>query len=150
MIYVSYSCSPLKVNQLRCGPLAGIHNCAPAHLNDTLHYTEVIMGRMVSQITSLTIVYSTIYSDADQRKHQTSASLAFVWRIHREPVIYPHKWAVTWKCFHLKMSSLAKQIPPTFYYKPHQIPNQRCFSSRLAAIVFAQSIKLEILPWLFG
>ena len=33
---------------------------------------------MASQITSLTIVYSTVYSDADQRKHQSSASLAFV------------------------------------------------------------------------
>ena len=36
------------------------------------------MGSMASQITSLTIVYSTVYSDADQRKHQSSASLAFV------------------------------------------------------------------------
>ena len=36
------------------------------------------MGAMASQITSLTIVYSTVYSDADQRKHQRSASLAFV------------------------------------------------------------------------
>ena len=35
------------------------------------------MGAMASQITSLTIVYSTIYRDADQRKHQSSASLAF-------------------------------------------------------------------------
>ena len=44
-----------------------------------LHYTDVIMGAIASQITSLTIVYSTVYSDADQRKHQSSASLAFVW-----------------------------------------------------------------------
>ena len=36
------------------------------------------MGAMASQITSLTIVYSTVYSGADQRKHQSSASLAFV------------------------------------------------------------------------
>ena len=36
------------------------------------------MGAMASQITSLTIVFSTVYSDADQRKHQSSASLAFV------------------------------------------------------------------------
>ena len=36
------------------------------------------MGMVASQITSLTIVYSTVYSDADQRKHQSSASLAFV------------------------------------------------------------------------
>ena len=41
------------------------------------HYGDVIMGAIASQITSLTIVYSTVYSDADQRKHQSSASLAF-------------------------------------------------------------------------
>ena len=48
-----------------------------------LHYNDVIMNTMASQITSLTIVYSTVYSGADQRKHQSSASLAFVWGIHR-------------------------------------------------------------------
>ena len=42
------------------------------------HYNDVIMGAMASQITSLTIVYSTVYSGADQRKHQSSASPAFV------------------------------------------------------------------------
>ena len=36
------------------------------------------MDTMASQITSLTFFYSTVYSDADQRKHQSSASLAFV------------------------------------------------------------------------
>ena len=41
------------------------------------------MGAIASQITCLAIVYSTIYSDADQRKHQSSASLAFMWGIHR-------------------------------------------------------------------
>ena len=41
------------------------------------------MDSMASQITSLTFVYSTVYSGADQRKHQSSASLAFVWGIHR-------------------------------------------------------------------
>ena len=40
------------------------------------------MGAITSQITSLTIVYSIVYSDADQRKHQSSVSLAFVWGIH--------------------------------------------------------------------
>ena len=53
------------------------------------------MGTMASQITSLTIVYSTLYSGADQRKHQSSASLAFVWGIHRGPVNSSHKWPVT-------------------------------------------------------
>ena len=41
------------------------------------------MGTMASQITGLTVVYSTVHSGADQRKHQSSASLAFVWGIHR-------------------------------------------------------------------
>ena len=44
----------------------------------TYHYNDVIMSTIASQITSLAIVYSTVYSDADQRKHKSSASLAFV------------------------------------------------------------------------
>ena len=63
------------------------------------HYYDIIMGAMASQITSLTIVYSTVYSDADQRKHQSSASLAFVRGIHRRPVNSPHKGPVTRKMF---------------------------------------------------
>ena len=57
------------------------------------------MGAVASQITSLTIVYSTVDSDTDQRKHQSSASLAFVWWIHRGPVNSPHKCPVTRKMF---------------------------------------------------
>ena len=57
------------------------------------------MGTMASQITSLTVAYSTVYSGADQRKHQSSASLAFVRGIHRGPVNSPHKWPVTRKMF---------------------------------------------------
>ena len=57
------------------------------------------MGTIASQITSLTSVYSTVYSGADQSKHQSSASLAFVWGIHRGPVNSPHKWPVTRKMF---------------------------------------------------
>ena len=63
------------------------------------HYTDVIMGAIASQITTLTIVYSTVYSDADQRKHQSSASLAFARGIHRSPVNFPHKRPVTRKMF---------------------------------------------------
>ena len=63
------------------------------------HYNDVIMGAIASQITSLTIVYSTVYSDADQRKHQSSVSLAFVQGIHRRTVNSPHKWPVTRKIF---------------------------------------------------
>ena len=57
------------------------------------------MTTMESQITSLTVVYSTVYSDADQRKHQSSASLAFLRGIHRGPVNSPHTWPVTRKMF---------------------------------------------------
>ena len=55
----------------------------------------VIMSAMASPITSLTIVYSTVYSRADQRKYQSSAWLAFAWGIHRWPVNSPHKGPVT-------------------------------------------------------
>ena len=64
-----------------------------------IHYDDVIVSTIASQITSLTIVYSTIYSGADQSKHQSSASLAFVWGIHRGPVNSPNKWPVTRKMF---------------------------------------------------
>ena len=63
------------------------------------HYSDVIMVAMASQITSLTSAYSTVYSGADQRKHQSSASLAFVRGIHCWPVNSPHKWLVTRKMF---------------------------------------------------
>ena len=63
------------------------------------HYNDVIMAAMASQITSLVIVYSTVYSGADQIKYQSSASLAFVLGIHRWPVNFPHKWPITRKMF---------------------------------------------------
>ena len=73
---------------------------SPAHRGKgQFHYTDVIMTTMASQITSPTIVCSTVYSCADQRKHQSSASLAFVRGIHREPVNSPRKWPVTRKMF---------------------------------------------------
>ena len=63
------------------------------------HYNDVIMTMVASQITSRTVVYSTVYSDADQRKHQRSASLAFVWGNSPGPVNSPHKGPVTRKMF---------------------------------------------------
>ena len=62
-----------------------------ASMTQSLHYNNVIMSAMASQITSLTIVYSSVYSGEDQRKHQSSASLAFVRGIHRWPANSPHK-----------------------------------------------------------
>ena len=63
------------------------------------YYSDVIIGAMVYQINSLAIVYSSVYSGADQRKRQGSASMAFVRGIHRWPVNYPHKCPVTRKMF---------------------------------------------------
>ena len=47
-----------------------------SHINFGNHYGDVIMGAIAFQFTSLTIVYSKVYSDVDERKHQSSASLA--------------------------------------------------------------------------
>ena len=63
------------------------------------YYSDVTMGAMASQITGVSIVYSTVCSGADQRKHQNSASLAFVRGIHRLPVNSLHKGPVTRKMF---------------------------------------------------
>ena len=82
--------------------------CPGSQLGTRLfHYTDVIMTTMASQITSLTLVYLTVFSDADQRKHQSSASLAFVWGIHRDRWIPRTKGQLRGKCFHLRTSSCA-------------------------------------------
>ena len=82
----------------------GLTIIIPLHLQTTVrkllsHYEDVMMCAMAFQITSLMVVYSTVYSDADQRKRQSSASLAFVWGIRRWSVNSPRKWPVTRKMF---------------------------------------------------
>ena len=84
------------------------------------HYIDIIMSVMASQITSLTIVYSTVYSGAVQRKHQSSASMAFVRGIHRWPVNSPHKGSVMRKKFPfddfiMELSHDKLQILPRLY-----------------------------------
>ena len=85
------------------GEICHVLNMKQLIRNDTnilVHYDDVIMTMLASQITSLTVVYSIVYSGAIQRKHQSSASLAFVREIHRGPVNnFPHKWPVTRKMF---------------------------------------------------
>ena len=86
------------INPLTPGRYGRYHKCL-------IHYADVIMIEIASQITSHTVVYSTVYSDADQRKHQSSASLAFVWGIHRDRWIPRTKGQLRGKCFHLMTSS---------------------------------------------
>ena len=81
---------------LTSAPWKVLTHCGVEYHN---HYTGVIMGAMASQITSLTSVYSTVYSGADQRKYQRSTPLAFVQGIHQWLVNSPHKRPVTGKMF---------------------------------------------------
>ena len=76
---------------------SNVDEYGPHHSNpqQSVHYNDVILSVMASQITSLTVVYSSVHSDADQRKDQSSASLAFVRGIHRWPVNSPRKGPVT-------------------------------------------------------
>ena len=85
---------------LKSREISFVHN-----IHFSYHYNDVIMTTIASQITSLAVVYSTVYSDADQRKHQSSASLAFVWGIHRDRWIPRTKGQLRGKCFHLMTSS---------------------------------------------
>ena len=89
------------------------------------HYDDVIMTMLASQITSLTVVYSIVYSDVNQRKLQSSASLAFVWEIHRRPVNFPHKWPVTRKMFPFDDVIMRSPLGPFTQQLRHFSPRQR-------------------------
>ena len=78
------------------------------------HYIDVIMTTIASQIISLMVIYSTVYSDADQRKHQSPTSLAFVWGIHRD------RW------FPAQMASYAENV--SIWWRHHVFGTQPCQS----------------------
>ena len=75
----------IEVNGISCFITVCVHAC--------------IKIAMAFQITSLTIVYSTVYQGTDQRKHQSSSSLAFVRGIPRLSENSPQKGPVTRKMF---------------------------------------------------
>ena len=86
-----------------------------------------ISSATASQITSLTMVYSTVYSGAYKRKHQSSASLAFVRGIHRWPVNSPHKGPVKRKIFSFDdvIMNILVSIDLNWYWqKPPPSPTQ--------------------------
>ena len=80
------------------------------------------MGMIASQITSLTIVFSTVYLDTDQRKHQSSASLAFVQGIHRRSVNPPHKWPVKRKMLPFDDVIMCERILTDSIFKTCTVP----------------------------
>ena len=112
------------------------------------------MGAISSQITSLTIVYSTVYSDAEKRNHQSSASLAFVRGIHRGPVNSPHKWPVTRKMF--PFGDVFHEVSATLFKigRP-QISSVSCRDLTIHVRIFAPAIPTSLrwqatLPFLTG
>ena len=73
------------------------------------HYSDVMMGGMASQITSLTNMLSTVYSGADQRKYQSSAPIAFVWGN------WCLKWAIRYNRIKFKSQHEKPNVAETFY-----------------------------------
>ena len=89
---------------------SGLWHSSENNFRRSAHYIDVIMTTVAYQITSLTVVYSTVYSDADQNKHQRSAPLAFVRGIHRDRWIPRTKGQLRGKCLHLMTSSCQELI----------------------------------------
>ena len=105
----------------RCLPCAAF-TCPSKDNRGGFHYIDVIMTTVAYQITSFTVVYSTIYWDADQRKHQSSASLAFVWGIHRsgeflaQRASYAENVSIWWR--HHVHHSIRLSRPGWNHYQP--------------------------------
>ena len=98
-IYLAYSEPWLLMPWQHKGPRYHQPDYSP---NSATHYSDVIMGAMVSQITSFMIKH---LFRRRSKKHQSSVSLAFVQGIDQQPVNSLHKWPVTRRCFYLVTSS---------------------------------------------
>ena len=99
-----YSCADQRIHQslVSLAFALGIHRWpVNSQHKGPVHYRDVIIGAIASQIISLTIDCPSVYSCADQRKYQSTASLVLV-----------HKWPVTRKCFHLMTSSWTRKMFP--------------------------------------
>ena len=105
------------------------------------------MSAMVSQITSLTIAYSTVYSGIDQRKKQGSASLALVRGIQPWPVNSPHKEpaaiASIWWC-HRDISLQLKRHQTCSSLPQHPVPNKEY--SSIAYAKFCVVLLMSFFP----
>ena len=99
------------------------------------------MSAMASQITSLPIVYPAVYSRRRSKKHQSSASLAFVRGIHRWPVNFPHKGPVTRKMFPLD-DVIVQQISSSFCQILSQSPCIALTTRNLRFTILIKSIRI--------
>ena len=106
------------------------------------------MGAIASQNTSLTIVYSTVYSGTDQRKHGSSASLAFVRGIHRWPVNSTHKGPVSRKMFPFDASSWHYETEPSSAaHRRVPVSNLNCKDGLLLQSFFCYQWFRILYPW---
>ena len=101
------------------------------------HYSDVIMSAMESKITGVSIVCSIVCSGVDQRKHQNSASLAFVMGMHRWPLVSPHKGPVTRKMFPHDDVTTGNSIfyPSVYNVDIDVLVTAKCFATMLSLTV---------------
>ena len=109
----------------------------------TSNFSDVIMKAMASQITSVSMVCFTVCSGADQRNHQSSASLAFVMGMHRWPVNSPHKGPVTRKMFPLRDVIMVKVALAFGHYLPAKIPQFLPLSENVCWLYLIQYCMLK-------
>ena len=123
-IYKSYclrlekqSGTPLRSFERVPSPITPLRSIIPQGSGKTAediinaHYDDVIKSAMASQIPGVSMVCSTVCSSADYRKHQSSASLAFMRGIHRSPMNSPHKRPVKRKMFPFDYVIMIQYLP---------------------------------------
>ena len=134
--WFSFSCSPSV-----CFP-SDSHSVRPCLCvcQSQMHYGNVIMGTIASQITSLTIVYSTVYSDADQRNIKAPRHWPLCGEFTENRWIPRTNGQLRGKCFHLMTSLWVGLIPPTKYIFTaafHQVRCRRLEQTNIACIAIS-------------
>ena len=122
-------CWSKRTNPVNIGSIWIQYQCIIACLQEMNfimeHYSEVIMSVMPSQITGVKIVYSIVCVEADQRKHQSSTSLAFVRGIHWWPVNSLHKGPVMRKMLSSDNVIMKIKYRPSTYYNGPKLDQTR-------------------------
>ena len=106
------------------------------------HYNDVIMGAIASRITSLTIVYSTVYSGEDQRKHQTPRHWPLWGGFSGDRWISRTKGQWRGKCFHLMTSSWGSWLESSTWSNSFMIGIYRATYFHVSSTQKVQSICL--------
>ena len=117
--------------------------------DESEHYSDVIMTAMASQITGVSIVYSTVCSGGDQRKHQISATLAYVREIHWWIARTKDQWRG--KCFHLMTSSwysISCSLIASCFYLYLENPRLVNVLGAFAESIWYASVHIWSLSWL--